>query len=88
MALTKEITIGQIEIVGKFKAIQVRTDTIIKEDGVAISKNLHRHVIYPNISASDLANEHTDVQAVANSGIWTDQIKADYAAHLASIEGN
>ena len=88
MALTKEVTIGQMEVVGRFKAIQVRTDTIIKEDGKVISRNLHRHVIYPNISAEDLANEHEDVQAIANSGIWTDQIKADYADHVASIEGN
>lgn len=88
MALTKEVTIGQMEVVGRFKAIQVRTDTIIKEDGKVISRNLHRHVIYPNISAEDLAKEHEDVQAIANSGIWTDQIKADYAAHVASIEGN
>ena len=86
MALTKEITIGQIEVVGRFKAIQVRTDTIIKEDGKVISRNLHRHVIYPNISAEDLAKEHADVQTIANSGIWTDQIKSDYAAHVASIE--
>ena len=28
MALTKEVTIGQMEVVGRFKAIQVRTDTI------------------------------------------------------------
>ena len=76
-----------MEVVGRFKAIQVRTDTVIKEDGKVISKNLHRHVIYPNISADDLAKEHEDVQKVANSGIWTDQIKSDYAAHVASIEG-
>ena len=87
MALTKEITIGQMEVVGRFKAIQVRTDTIIKEDGKVISRNLHRHVIYPNISADDLAKEHADVQTIANSGIWTDQIKSDYAAYVASIEG-
>ena len=86
MALTKETIIGQIEVVGRFKAIQVRTDTIIKEDGKVISRNLHRHVIYPNISAEDLAKEHADVQTIANSGIWTDQIKSDYAAHVASIE--
>jgi hypothetical protein len=87
MALTKETIIGQIEVVGRFKAIQVRTDTIIKEDDKVISKKLHRHVIYPNISADDLAKEHADVQTIANSGIWTDQIKSDYAAYVASIEG-
>tara|TARA_Y100001963_G_C6559674_1_gene343722 strand:+ start:373 stop:636 length:264 start_codon:yes stop_codon:yes gene_type:complete len=86
MALTKTKEIGQMEVVGRFKAIQVRTDTVIKEDGKVISRNLHRHVIYPNISADDLAKEHADVQKVANSGIWTEQIKSDYAAHVAKIE--
>tara|TARA_Y100000310_G_C20252467_1_gene609752 strand:+ start:343 stop:606 length:264 start_codon:yes stop_codon:yes gene_type:complete len=86
MALTKEIIIGQMEVVGRFKAIQVRTDTVIKEDGNVISRNLHRHVIYPNISAEDLANEHADVQTVANSGIWTQELKDAYAVHVAAIE--
>ena len=85
MALTKTIEIGQMEVVGRFKAIQVRTVTIIKEDGKVISKNLHRHVIYPNISAEDLAKEHADVQKVANSGIWTDQLKSDYATSISNI---
>tara|TARA_B100001996_G_C18432762_1_gene505216 strand:- start:453 stop:710 length:258 start_codon:yes stop_codon:yes gene_type:complete len=85
MAITKEIEIGKMEVVGRFKAIQVRTDTVIKEDGKVISRNYHRHVIYPNISADDLAKEHADVQTLANSGIWTDQIKSDYAAHVASV---
>jgi len=85
MAITKEIEIGKMEVVGRFKAIQVRTDTVIKEDGKVISRNYHRHVVYPNISADDLAKEHADVQTLANSGIWTDQIKSDYAAHVASV---
>ena len=49
MAITKEVVIGQMEVVGTYKAIQVRTDTIIKEDGKVISRNFHRHVVYPNI---------------------------------------
>lgn len=85
MAITKSTEIGQMEVVGKYKAIQVRTDTVIKEDGTEISRKYHRHVIYPNISADDLAKEHADVQTLAKSGIWTDQIKSDYAAHVASL---
>ena len=85
MAITKSTEIGQMEVVGKYKAIQVRTDTVIKEDGTEISRKYRRHVIWPNISDSDLANEHADVQLLANSGIWTDQIKSDYAAYVASL---
>ena len=36
MAITKEIIQDKIEIVGDFKHIQVRTATVIKEDGVRV----------------------------------------------------
>ena len=85
MALAKTKEIGKMEVVGKFKAIQVRTDTVIKADGKVISRNYYRHVIFPNISSDDLAKEHEDVQTLANSGIWTDQLKTDYAAFVESI---
>jgi hypothetical protein len=83
MAITKETEIGQIEIVTAYKHIQVRTDTVIKEDGVELSRTFHRHVIQPDISAEDLANEHADVQTIANSGIWTQAVKDAYATFKA-----
>jgi|TARA_Y100000310_G_scaffold132881_1_gene131811 hypothetical protein len=83
MAITKETEIGKIEVVGQYKAIQVRTDTVIKEDGVELSRSYHRHVIHPDISAENLANEHAEVQAIANSGIWTQSVKDAWAAKLA-----
>ena len=83
MAITKETEIGKIEVVGQYKAIQVRTDTVIKEDGVELSRSYHRHVIHPDISAENLANEHADVQTIANSGIWTQAVKDAWAAKLA-----
>jgi len=85
MAITKEVVIGQMEVVGQYKIIQVRTDTIIKEDNKVISRNFHRHTIEPNISADNLANEHADVQTLANSGIWTDELKTAYANYVASV---
>tara|TARA_Y100000310_G_scaffold323768_1_gene384649 strand:+ start:975 stop:1238 length:264 start_codon:yes stop_codon:yes gene_type:complete len=84
MAITKETEIGRIEIVTNFKHIQVRTDTVIKEDGVELSRSHHRHVVTPDISAEKLALEHTEVQAVANSGIWTQEIKDSWVAHKAA----
>ena len=80
MAITKETIIGKIEVVGQYKAIQVRTDTVIKEDGKELSRSYHRHVIHPDISAEDLANEHDEVQTIANSGIWTQAVKDAWAA--------
>ena len=83
MALTKETVIGKIEVVTDFKHIQVRTDTVVKEDGTELSRSFHRHVVTPEISAENLALEHTEVQAVANSGIWTQSVKDAWAAKLA-----
>ena len=85
MAITKEIEIGKIEVVGQYKAIQVRTDTVIKEDGKELSRSFHRHVIHPDISAENLALEHAEVQTVANSGIWTQAVKDAWAANQASL---
>ena len=79
MAITKETEIGKIEVVTEFKSIQVRTDTLIKEDGKVLSRTYHRHVVHPDISAEDLAKEHTEVQQIANSGIWTQAIKDAWA---------
>ena len=45
MAITKEIEIAKIEVVGEYKAVQVATDTVIKEDGTELSRGRHRHVL-------------------------------------------
>ena len=51
MAITKEVTQDKLEIVGEFKKIHIRTATIIKEDGVELSRSFHRHVVNPNIDS-------------------------------------
>jgi len=83
MAITKETEIGTMEVVTAFKHIQVRMDTVIKEDGKELSRSFHRHVVTPDISAEDLAKEHAEVQTIANSGIWTQAIKDAWVAKLA-----
>lgn len=82
MALTEETVQDKIEIVGDYKMIQVRTATVIKRDGTEISRSFHRHIVAPNISADDLANESADVQAIA-AQVHTNAVKTAYAAHLA-----
>ena len=84
MALTEETVQDKIEIVGDYKMIQVRTATVIKRDGTEISRSFHRHVVAPDISADDLANESADVQAIA-AQVHTNAVKTAYAAHLAEI---
>ncbi len=74
MAITKTTKIEKIEVVGDYKAVQVATDTVIKEDGTEISRSRHRHVLYPD---ADISGEHAEVQAIANAA-WTDDVKASY----------
>ena len=81
MAITKEVVQDKIEIVGDFKHIQVRTATIIKEDGKEISRSYHRHIVAPDM---DSTNESDDVKAMV-SQFHTDAVKKAYADHLKSI---
>ena len=84
MAITKETQIGKIEVVGKYKSVQVRTDTVVMEDSEELSRKYHRHVLHPD---ADISNEHSEVQAVCNA-VWTDQVKADYETFKAEQENN
>ena len=81
MAITKTTEIGKIEVVSEYKHVQVRTDTVIKEDGKEISRSIHRHVVHPDM---DISGEDAEVQAVANS-VWTDAVKSSWADYKASI---
>ena len=83
MALTEETVEDKIEIVGDFKHVQVRTAMVIKRDGVEISRSFSRHVVAPDISTDDLANESTEVQAIC-AAVHTQAVKDAYAAHLAA----
>jgi len=78
MALTEETVEDKLEIVGQFKHIQVRTATVIKKDGVEISRTFHRHVVGPD---ADTSGESDDVKAIA-AQLHTDAIKTAYAKHL------
>jgi len=82
MTITKEIIEDKIEVVGDFKHIQVRTATIIKEDGVEISRSFHRHVVAPD---SDSTNESENVKAMV-AQFHTDAVKKAYADHVAKQE--
>ena len=77
MAITKEIVQDKIEVVGDFKHIQVRTATVIKEDGVELSRSFSRHVVAPD---SDSSGESADVKAMV-AQFHTDTVKAAYKKH-------
>ena len=80
MALTEETVQDKIEIVGEFKHIQVRTATVIKKDGVEISRSFHRHVVAPG---DDASAESDDVKALVTQ-FHTDAVKTAYDAHVAA----
>jgi hypothetical protein len=85
MAITKEIIVDKLEIVGEYKKIHLREATVVSEDGIEIARNFHRKIISPSgsntvISAS-LATETLETKSVANV-VWTDTIKGAYNAFL------
>ena len=79
MSLSEETEQDKIEIIKPFNMLQIRTATIIKKNGVEISRSFHRHVVAPD---SDVSGESNDVKALATQ-FHTDAIKTAYAAHLA-----
>ena len=79
--LEKTKTIDKIEVVGKFKHIQVRERTDIVEDGTVLSSTYRRWVIAPN---QDYSNEHADVQAMCQQ-FHTQEIIDAYNTHLSSV---
>jgi hypothetical protein len=80
MALTEETVQDKIEIVSEHKFVQVRTATVIKRDGVEISRSFSRHVIAPD---ADITGESAEVQAIC-AAVHTDEVKAAYAEHLSA----
>ena len=78
MAITKRTEEDKIEVVGPYKHIQVRTATVIEEDGVELSRSFHRHSIAPD---SDSSKESADVKAMV-AQFHTDTVKAAYKKHL------
>ena len=77
MALNKIIKEDKIEIVGDYKVVQIRTATVIEEDGVELSSSFHRHVVSPG---DDLSEQSAEVQAICNT-VHTPEIIAAWEAH-------
>ena len=87
MAITKTVENDKIEVVRKWN-IQVRSASIIKEDGMELTRSFSRKVLVPgvldasdNLVATDISGEDADVQAICNAA-WTTQVKADFKAFL------
>ena len=88
MALAESINYDKIEIVGTYKAVQVRKATVIKKDGTELTRSFERYVLHPgtldasdNLVDTDLSGEPAEVSAIATAA-WTTDIKAAWKAKL------
>ena len=100
MAITKTIIVDKTEVISlgstyttnNWKNIQVRTATVIKEDGVELSRSFHRHVLEPGtvaagstaLTVTDVSGEDAGVQAIFNA-VMTDEVKEAYRLHSVGI---
>ena len=95
MALTETIEYDKIEVVGQYKHVQVRKATVIKKDGVEITRSFNRFVLDPgtldgsdNLIANPLDKEPDGTTAIADevkavcNAVWTDAIKASWKTKL------
>ena len=78
MAITKRLEYKE-EILPN-QVIQIRTTTVLEEDGVELARNHHRHVVVPG---QDVSGEIQEVQDIA-SALWTDEVIAAYQASVAN----
>ena len=88
MALTESIEYDKIEVVGQYKAVQVRKATVIKKDGVELTRSFHRYTLQAgtldesdNLVDTDLSSEPAEVSAICNA-VWTTDVKAAWKAKL------
>ena len=72
MALAESIEYDKIEVVGQYKAVQVRKATVIKKDGTELTRTFERYVLQPD---ADVSKEPAEVKAVCDA-VWTDAVKA------------
>jgi hypothetical protein len=93
MALTESIEYDKIEVVGQYKAVQVRKATVIKKDGAELTRSFERYVLHPgtldssdNLVDTDLLSEPAEVSAICNA-VWTTDVKAAWKAKLIADKG-
>ena len=95
MALTESIEYDKIEVVGQYKAVQVRKATVIKKDDVEITRSFERFVLDPgtidesdNFTDNPLDKEPDGTTAIADevkavcNAVWTTSIKDAWKAKL------
>ena len=95
MALTETIEYDKIEVVGQYKVVQVRKATVIKKDGVELTRSFNRFVLDPgtldgsyNLVDNPLSKEPDGTTDIADevkavcTAVWTTTIKDAWKAKL------
>ena len=88
MALAESIEYDKIEVVGQWKAVQIRKKNVIKKDGVEIASTFERYALSAgyldasdNLVDTDISAEPAEIQAVCNA-VWTTDVKTAYKNFL------
>jgi hypothetical protein len=81
--LTKRTITDKIEIVGDYRHVQVRTATVIEEDGVELSRAFHRHVVSPT---DDYSGETDEVKAVCEAVFTAEVVEAYELSQSAQVD--
>ena len=88
MALSETTEYDKIEVVGEYKAVQIRKATIIKKDGTELTRAFERYTLQVGtldgndaLVDTDISSEPAEIQAICNV-VWTTDIKAAYKAKL------
>jgi hypothetical protein len=83
MALEKIEKVDKVEIVGDYRHVQVRTATVIEEDGVELSRSFHRHVVAPT---DDYSGETDEVKAVCQAVFTPEVVEAYELSQSAQVD--
>ena len=99
MALSESIEYDKIEIVGQYKQVQVRKATVIKKDGVELTRSFNRFVLDPgtldesdNLVDNPLLKEPDGTTDIADevkavcTAVWTTTIKDAWKANLIALK--
>ena len=76
MALSETIEYDKIEVVGQYKAVQVRKATVIKKDNKELTRTFERYVLSPDM---DITAQPTEIQSICNV-VWTQEVKDAWEA--------
>ena len=97
MALSESIEYDKIEVVGQYKQVQVRKATVIKKDGVELTRSFNRFVLDPgtldesdNLVDNPLSKEPDGVTDITDeikaicTTVWSSTVKDAWKAKLIS----